>query len=239
MAVLGGLVLIVLAALLALGTWQVFRLSWKLDLIARVDQRIHAEPVPPPSADRWAGIGRDADEYRRLRVSGTFLHGAEALVQATTAQGPGFWVMTPLRTPSGETFLINRGFVPSDRRDPATRSEGQVQGEVVVTGLLRLTEPGGGYLRENDAAADRWYSREVAAIFAARGLQQPPPFFIDADATPNPGGLPRGGLTVVRFTNNHLVYAATWYGLALLLAGAAIWIVRDERRRWLAARQSG
>ena len=148
----------------------------------------------------------------------------------------GFWVLTP--SPDGRWFtvLVNRGFVPPDRRDPAARAQGQiVRRSTVVTGLLRMTEPRGGFLRSNDPAADRWYSRDVAAIAAARGPDDAAPYFIDADATPNPGGLPVGGLTVVAFRNNHLVYAVTWYGLALIVLGAAVVFVlfheRSDRRR--------
>ena len=123
--------------------------------------------------------------------------------------------MTPLETP-GFTLLVNRGFVPRERRDPATRAAGNTAGPTTVTGLLRMTEPGGGFLRANDPAANRWYSRDVAAIAAARGLGRTAPYFVDADAAPNPGGLPVGGLTVVKFPDNHLVYALTWFALMLL-----------------------
>ena len=142
----------------------------------------------------------------------------------------GFWVVTPLRTTSGDVVLVNRGFVPPERRDPATRGEGDPQAEVTVTGLLRMTEPKGAFLRTNDPASDRWYSRDVAAIAAARGLSQVAPFFIDADATPNAGGYPIGGLTVIAFPNNHLIYALTWFALALMLAGAYLRIVRGTPR---------
>ena len=134
--------------------------------------------------------------------------------------------LTPLQSPAF-TVLVNRGFVPQDRRSPATRPEGQVAGEVTVTGLLRLSEPGGGYLRSNDPAGNRWYSRDVAAIAAAGKLGATAPFFIDADATPNPGGLPVGGLTVVRFRNSHLSYALTWFALA---GGLALAVAIARRR---------
>ncbi len=219
------------AVLLGLGTWQVYRLQWKLDLIARVDARVHAAPVGPPGPQVWPEVTADADQYRHVAARGTFDNSRETFVQAVTEQGAGFWVLTPLHTAAGFSVLVNRGFVPTDRRDPASRAAGQVSGETGVSGLLRVTEPGGAFLRRNDPADDRWYSRDVAAIAAKRGLAEPvAPYFIDADATPNPGGLPIGGLTVVSFPNNHLVYAITWYALALMLAGALIWAVRDERR---------
>jgi surfeit locus 1 family protein len=210
----------------ALGVWQVERLAWKRALIARVEARIHATPSALPSPATWSAI-TDRDAYRRIRVTGTFDHAAETLVKAVTEQGDGFWVVTPLRTAQG-VVLINRGFVPGDRRAPASRSAGQLAGPVTVTGLLRITEPGGAFLRSNDPAADRWYSRDVAAIARARGLGKIAPFFIDADATPNLGGYPIGGLTVVRFSDNHLVYALTWFGLALLCAFAAWQVVRQR-----------
>ncbi|MGN1287538.1 MAG: SURF1 family protein [Bradyrhizobium sp.] len=213
----------------ALGVWQIERRAWKLALIERVEQRMHAAPVAPPPQASWPDVTAARDEYRRVTVAGTFLNADETLVQAVTNEGPGFWVLTPLRMAGGTTVLVNRGFVPPDRRDPATRSDGNPQGLINVTGLLRMSEPKGGFLRSNGPAAGRWYSRDVAAIAATHGLPQVAPYFIDADATPNPGGAPLGGLTIVRFPNNHLIYALTWFALASMLAGTLLRIVSRSR----------
>jgi len=213
-----GLCVLLAFAFAALGVWQVERRAWKLDLIARVTARSTAAPAPLPPRAAW----REDQSYRRVRVTGTLLNDRETLVQAVTDYGPGWWVMTPLRTDT-TTLLVNRGFVPNERRDPKTRQAARSNDPVTITGLLRTTEPGGGFLRSNDPAANRWYSRDVAAIARARGLRDTPPFFLDADATPNPGGYPVGGLTVIAFRNNHLVYALTWFALAALsVAGAAM-----------------
>ena len=212
------------AGLIALGTWQVQRRAWKLDLIARVDARLAAPPVPAP-----ADAGAD-DAYRRVAATGTFLRGRDSFVQASTVRGPGWWVLTPLRTARG-TILVNRGYV-ARRAAPSPPA-----GTVTVVGLLRLSEPGGGFLRTNDARTDRWYSRDVAAIAARRRLGATAPYFIDADAAPatpaaTAPAAPVGGLTVVRFTNNHLVYAITWYVLAVMTAaGCIVWIVAGRRGR--------
>ncbi|WGU41994.1 MULTISPECIES: SURF1 family protein [unclassified Phenylobacterium] len=207
--------LLLAAGFAALGVWQLERRAWKLDLIARVEARIHA---PPRLLTDLSGLS-DADAYRRVRLRGAFQNDRETLVQALTERGAGWWVMTPLRTPAG-TVLVNRGFVPALYRDPATRPP--PSGTVEVTGLLRASEPGGGFLRSNDPGSGRWYSRDVAAIARAHGLGEVAPVFIDAEATPG-AGYPVGGLTVVAFRNAHLVYALTWFGLAALsLAGAAI-----------------
>lgn len=218
------------SGLVALGTWQVQRMGWKHDLIARVDARVRAAPVEAPARADWPGMNAEADTYRHVRATGRFLYDSETLVQAVTELGAGYWVLTPLRRADGTTILVNRGFVPTDRSAAAARAPSTIPGETTVTGLVRMTEPGGGFLRSNDPTAGRWYSRDVAAIAAARGLSDVAPYFVDADATPNPGGLPVGGLTVVAFHDNHLVYAITWYALALMVAGAAIYVVRDARR---------
>ena len=234
------LALLACAGFVALGSWQLQRLQWKLALIERVEQRVHAAPVPAPGLHDWPQVSAASDEYRRVKVSGTLLTSLSARVQASTELGSGFWLMTPLRVADGAVFMINLGFIPVDalHKPPPPQPAGPFE----VTGLLRISEPGGGFLRHNDPAGDRWYSRDVAAIAATRGLQGVAPYFIDADAASTArlaagsGAAPVGGLTVISFHNSHLVYALTWYGLALMMAGACYWVVRDERRRSRAGR---
>jgi len=221
----------------ALGTWQVYRLQWKLALIERVEQRVHAAPVPAPGPERWAQLSAESDEYRQVRLAGTYQYDKTTRVQAVTDLGSGYWLMTPLQTTEGGTVLVNRGFIPLGQ-GAAAPDAGQRIGTAEVTGLLRMSQPGGAFLRKNDPAAGRWYSRDVEAIAAALGLGSVAPYFVDADAAsagrdarqaPQPA--PVGGLTVVSFHNNHLVYALTWYALALMVAGAFYWVARHERRR--------
>jgi surfeit locus 1 family protein len=205
--------------LIGLGVWQVERRAWKLELIDRIERRVDAAARPIPSAESWPAITAANGEYRHVAVAGHFLHDRETLVKAVTEDGGGYWVLTPLLRDDGKLVLINRGFVPSERRDASMRQDGNPDGQVEITGLLRITEPKGGFLRDNDPAHDRWFSRDVAAIAAARNLHDVAPFFIDADAGSPGGGGPTGGLTVVRFPNNHLIYALTWFALAFMLAG--------------------
>lgn len=227
------------AGLLALGVWQLQRLAWKQDLIARVEERLGAEPVgaPSPLSDgkTWPSMNRAEHEYRRLRVQGRFDHTREVQVWASTALGSGYWVLTPLwvveqqAAGAGFWLLVNRGFVPPEQRDPAGRA--QPQGPQQITGLLRLSEPGGSLLRRNDASAGRWYSRDVAAVAAAQGLKGPvAPYFIDAGADDPATAVawPRPGLTVLQFSNNHLVYALTWFALAAMVGGAAVLLWRHH-----------
>lgn len=222
------------AGFLALGTWQVKRLAWKEDLIARVEQHVHAQPSAAPEPAAWPGLQRDTDEYKRLSLRGRFAHQHETLVHASTALGSGYWVMTPLRTEQGFWVLVNRGFVSPEWRERTTRLSTEPIGELDVTGLLRLSEPDGRFMQANDAAHGRWYSRDVQAIAKAAGLSDAPvaPYFVDLVA-PEQGpntAWPRPGLTVLQFTNNHLVYALTWFALAAMTAGALGYLVVDERR---------
>jgi surfeit locus 1 family protein len=241
---------LVVITFLALGVWQVQRLAWKTALIARVDARVHAPPVTAPETASWSQVNAESDAYRHVRVTGVFLDKMTSRVQAVTELGSGFWLLTPLCRTDGSIVLINRGFVPAGLHfsegvaDPVpaalaggacagAKNEGRLVHE--VTGLLRLNEPGGAFLRHNDARAGRWYSRDVLAMAAALGLSPVAPYFIDADAGQEamlvaPSGSPAGGLTVIVFHNSHLVYAFTWFALALLTVGGFWWATREEHR---------
>ena len=236
LAVLGVVAVALFAGLCALGTWQVHRLAWKQNLIAQVEQRAHAAPTPAPAQAEWPALTSDNAEYRRVTAKGTYLYDRQTLVQAATELGSGYWVMTPLQLPEGGTVLVNRGFVlPEWRKRQAAGGQAEADaGPVKVDGLLRMGEPGNGFLRNNDPAANLWYSRDLPAIATARGLSDVAPYFIDADASSSPSRDPAqdpvGGLTVLTFPNNHLVYAITWYALALMIIVGVVIFVREDRR---------
>lgn len=214
--------LVCLAILLGLGVWQLARKAEKEALIARIVERSHVEPpAAPPPFDAWDAR---ADEFGRVRVRGTFLHDRETLVHGLAPGEPGralqgFYVLTPLRRDDGTTILINRGFVPTELKDPKDRAAGQVAGEATVTGMLRASETRGLFVPESDPKRDAWFTRDIPGIAAARGLTRVAPYLIEADATPNPGGWPRGGQLRVDLPNNHLQYAFTWFGIAACLIG--------------------
>ena len=204
--------------LIGLGVWQVERRTWKLDLIDRVDRRVAAAPAAAPGPRAWPGIDRDHDEYRHVRVSGHFVNVHPVLVKALTELGGGYWVLALFRTDQGFDVLVNRGFVPEAAAAGTRDGTQRLQAQTSIVGLLRITEPKGAFLRSNDPDQDRWYSRDVAAIGARLGVTDLAPYFIDADASANGTGEPVGGLTVVSFPNNHLIYAVTWFSLAIMLA---------------------
>lgn len=204
----------------ALGIWQVERLAWKRDLIARVEARVNATPAPLPPRAIWEAIPPRDIEYRRVRMTGRFRADADTLVDALTERGAGYWVLTPLVTAQG-MVLVNRGFVPQESV-PQSNQRRDIPPPTTITGLVRLSEPQGRFLRRNQPSQDKWYSRDVEAIAKARGLGPVAPFFIDADASRETGGGPIGGMTVVRFRNAHLVYALTWFALAALCVAGLV-----------------
>lgn len=235
--------LIVLFA--GLGSWQVQRLQWKLALIERVESRVHSAPAAPPPPARWGQLSAASDEYRRVKLSGVFLYQFTTPVQAVSELGSGYWLLTPMCTSDGFIVLVNRGFVPMADglldRYPGKRADAgapvctpSMAPRHDVVGLLRMSEPHGGFLRENDPQHNRWYSRDVAAIAQARGLYNVAPYFVDAAQDQDPADAPdhpTGGLTVITFHNNHLVYAFTWYALALMVIGAWWWAARGGANR--------
>ena len=228
LALLLALALLAGAGFVCLGVWQLHRLAGKEALIARVERNVHAVPAPAPGPAEWSRITPE-DEYRRVRARGRFDYGHEVQVAATTELGSGYWVLTPLRLQEGAWLFVNRGFVAMDQRAQVPR--GAAEGDVV--GLLRLPEPHGRFLQANVPAAGRWYSRDVQAIAATQGLPGPvAPYFIDEVATPQTAARwPRPGLTVLRFPNDHLVYAITWFALAAMMLAAFVYVLRDDRRR--------
>lgn len=214
------LVLLALVLLLALGTWQVKRMYWKEGLLADIQQRTQAAPVPLVDIEKMAASGGDI-EYRTVRLSGTFDHTKEQHFFATFQGQTGYYIYTPLKLADDRTIFVNRGFVPYDMKEPETRKEGAVAGTVNIEGLARarLGSKPSSLLPDNDLAKNIYYWKDLTAMTNRAGLQpaQVLPFFVDANATPNPGGWPKGGVTLIDLPNNHLQYVITWYGLALAL----------------------
>lgn len=237
--------LILFSVFVALGTWQVYRLQWKLALIDRIEQRVHTAAVAAPTMNTWSEVNAANDEYRHVYASGVLLHGSSTKSQAVTELGAGYWLLTPLRAADGTSIFINRGYITEAQNQAIFPNHETVNVSLLgddkpvqIAGLLRISEPGGGFLRKNDASGDRWYSRDTQAIAESRGLANVAPYFIDAKVDRgNPTSSsdtsfirPVAGLTVISFHNSHMVYALTWYALALMVAGAAFWVRREDRK---------
>ena len=241
------LTLVMLPVLLVLGTWQLQRLGWKQDLIAKLEARVAAEPVSYTSVlaefhKSSPDLNTGDVEYMRVRVTGTFDHAEERHVYAPRSSSQGWNVFTLLKPEGGQPpVYVNRGWVPDKFKDPAPRAEGQITGPVTITGLVRLDDPKTMFAAPNDPKGNRWYQRDTWAMrWGEKGppspeelslmrLQGYAPFSIDAEAEPaNPGEWPKGGTTEVHLPNSHLQYVVTWYGLALTLI--VIFVVYARQR---------
>jgi surfeit locus 1 family protein len=231
-------VLAALATLLALGDWQLRRLAWKEDLIARVVERPAGPVRDLPPAANWPALDIAEGEYRPYRLTGRFLHEKEALVFTSLPDprgkfgGPGYWIVTPFALPGGGTVLINRGFAPQGRHLPADRGESFRSADATVTGLMRPGEGRHVFLPNDRPEENVFFARDIAAVAAAKQVPAPvAPFTIDLIAAETPaGGLPQAGETRMAFSNNHLQYAVTWYGLAAALLAVFVAFVAQRRR---------
>ena len=228
-AVLLACILAGIAVLVGLGTWQGFyRLPWKQAMIARVEANLARPPVPLDQVAAMRAAGRDI-EYQPTSATGRFLHQHERYYLATHGGRTGRFVYTPLERADGSIVWVNRGFVPQERIDPATRADGQVAGTVTVTGLARAAPDGppNSFTPDNDVAGNIYHWKSLPQMTQAAGLDASKvvPFFVDAGVGER-GVLPVGGVTLVTFPDNHLQYAVTWYGLALTLVvvgGTFLW----------------
>jgi surfeit locus 1 family protein len=217
-----------LIVLVGLGLWQLDRLEWKRALIDERQSRSQAPAIAlPERLDDPARL-----QYLPVRVRGRFLHDSEFYLTARTRDGHvGLHVVTPMALDDGRTLLIDRGWIPEGRRDPATRAAGQVPGEVALTGLVRLPGWAGlSWLRpDNQAGENVWFWVDPSAMAAAAGLDAMiGEVYLDAGPAENPGGWPKGGQTRINLPNDHLQYAVTWFILAFSLV--VIYVVYHLRR---------
>ncbi|WP_137046177.1 SURF1 family protein [Pseudolabrys sp. FHR47] len=225
-----------LAVLLSLGTWQLQRMTWKENLIATLDARIDQAPQPLPSRTAWPSLREADSEYARVKFIATLLPGEAFVYTAGSSLRPdvtsqGFWVFAPAQLADGVVVLVNRGFVPTERKDAATRRQGTSSGAVEIVGYMRWPESRGMFAPADDMKADVFFTRDPQAMAAARGWTVDAPFYIDQELPVPAGGLPKPGRIDVKLPNNHWQYAITWYGLALALIGVyGAWLVGRLRR---------
>ena len=225
-----------LATFVGLGTWQIQRKAWKEALIATLQQRLSAAPVDLPSREQWGRLDPAKDEFRHVKFSAAFVPGAEALVYAGSSalrsdvSGPGYWVLAPVRLPAGGLVVINRGFVPEGRQDSATRSGGEIAGNVELVGVMRWPEPRGTFSPKDQLERNLWFVRDPVAIASAKGWGDAAPFLIELESPQPPGGLPRAGALKVNLRNEHLQYAITWYGLAVVVVVMFAFWFRTRRQ---------
>lgn len=237
---LGLLVLAAMAILVSLGIWQLQRKVWKEALIASIDMRSHGQAVSIPDEATWTSWHPEENEFRRVSLTGTFLHNREipvyGLLPAEQAGAgvssalQGTYLFTPLQLADGAIVFVNRGFVPNNKLVDAQRPPG----EVSVTGILRAPETRGLFVPENKPVDGQWFTRDIAAMASHRHIERFAPFYVEADPSTGSGNTPtlwpKGGVTrQVVLKNDHLQYALTWFGLALVLAAMSVYSLFRKR----------
>lgn len=223
------------ALLIGLGKWQLDRKIWKENLIATITARSSAPPESLPLPAAWPHLSQATDEYRRVRFSAEYLIDRQALVYTAGSafrpdvSGAGYWVFTPARLAGGGIVVVNRGFVPFDRKELASGGQ-RAPIKVDITGVLRWPETRGFFTPDDDPQQNIWYVRRPRVIAAAKGWGTVAPFYIDQENPQPAGGWPRAGKLVVALPDNHLQYALTWFALALGLIGIyGAWLFRRLR----------
>ena len=227
---------IAVTVFVALGTWQLERRVEKLALIETLDRRLSAVPVALPDRKLWPQLDRAEDEYRRVRFSAAFVPAAEALAYAgpspfpSDMPGAGYWVFAQARTTSGDLLVVNRGYVPEGEKDTNMRAASEGAANVEVIGVMRWPQPRSYFAPADDPLRNLWFVRDHLAIARAKGWGEVAPFYVELEEPQPPGGLPRPAPLRPNIRNEHLQYAITWYGLAVVLIVMLLFWMRAQRR---------
>lgn len=229
--------LLAVAIFIGLGSWQLQRKAWKEALIESLEQHLSAPPVDLPPRERWAALDPGHDEFQRVKFSAALLPGAEALVYTSGSalrsdvSGAGYWVFAPARLPAGGLVVVNRGFVPQGWEGPATGDAASTPANADLVGVMRWPESRGVFSPKDDPGRNLWFVRDPVAIAAAKGWGDVAPFYIELESPQPASGLPRAGRLRANLRNEHLQYAITWYGLALVVVTMFVFWVSGRAGR--------
>jgi cytochrome oxidase assembly protein ShyY1 len=233
--------LLMVTLFVGLGIWQLQRRAAKHVLIAALNERLAAPPVPLPPPSQWKVLTPDADEFRRVSFTATYEARLDAMVYSSGSalrediSGPGTWAFLPARLPTGETVAVNAGFIPNTMQDRNQQDRAVAQlitnRPVVLTGYIRFPLEPGLLTPDFEHSKRLWFTRDHVAMAQALGWDQVAPFYIDLEAPAPPNGIPKPGPLIVNLRDDHMQYAITWFGLAgaVLIAFALWW--RGQARR--------
>ena len=214
-----GFGIIGIVILVSLGNWQMRRLEWKEDILAQIDARIAADPVALPE-----DIDPDADRYLAVTAEGRMTTEELHVYASSKATGAIYRVVAAFELADGRRIMVDRGWIK-----PEDKASARDELDVRVEGNLHWPEERDSYTPENDLAANIWFARDVDAMAAALNTA---PILIVARKTSqiNPAVTP---LPVTRtgIPNDHLNYAVTWYGLALVWLAMTLYYLRRMRAK--------
>ena len=236
----GVFTLAMVAVFVGLGMWQLQRRVEKHALVAALTERLAAAPGSLPSPAQWRALSAASDEFRRVSFEATYASAPDAMVYSSGSSvrediaGPGTWAFMPARLSTGETVVINSGFVQNTMQDRAQQDRAVtrlVTGEPVkLTGYIRFPENAGMLTPAENTAKRLWFTRDHLAMARALGWGEVAPFYIDLEQPVPVSGIPKPGPLEVHLKDDHLQYAITWFALASAVVIAfGIWL-RGQRR---------
>lgn len=232
--------LIMVSVLASLGVWQLRRKDEKHALITALTERLAAAPVALPASAQWPSLTPAHDEFRRVKFSATLQNKPDAMVYSSGSAvrddvtGPGTWTFVPARLADGRSVVINAGFVQNTMQDRAQQDRAVrplITGTPVeLTGYLRFPESAGTLTPHEDGSKRLWFTRDVPSMAQVLAWGEVAPFYIDLESPQPASGTPKPGPLHVRLKDDHLQYAITWFGLALVVAGAFVaWVIQRCR----------
>ena len=192
-----------LGVLMSLCIWQMQRLSWKQDILAEIDSRIAAQPITLPQS-----VSEKDDKYLPVTISGDMEPGEIHVLVSVKQVGAGYRIIQSFST-EDRTILVDRGFVPT-----TAKMDERLNGQMEVTGNLHWPDEIDSYTPEPDIDANIWFARDVPNLAAALGAE---PVLLIARSETDPGITPLP-VDTAGIPNDHLQYAITWFGLALVWA---------------------
>lgn len=200
--------------MIGLSIWQVERLHWKEGLIADRQARVSAAPIELPESG-----GDPAEiEFRRVHLTGHFQNDHEMYLAARSMNGNvGYHIITPMILAAGGTVLVDRGWVPIEKKSPESRVQGQLAGDLSLDGVVRLSQHQAFMQPDNEPDKNVWFFLDLPAMTAKVGLPARSDIYVEAGPGEIPGGYPLGGQTRINLPNDHLQYAITWALLAAAL----------------------
>jgi cytochrome oxidase assembly protein ShyY1 len=232
--------LAMVALFVGLGVWQLQRRAEKHALIAALAERLAAAPDSLPQRAQWNALDPARDEFRRVRFTASYQHAADAMVYSSGSavrddvSGPGTWAFLPARLSTGETVVINAGFVQNTMQDRGVEDRAVarlVTGEpVALTGYIRFPERAGVLTPAENVEKRLWFTRDHRSMARALGWGEVAPFYIDLESPVPESGIPKPGPLEVHLKDDHMQYAITWFALAgaVVIAFAVWW--RAQRR---------
>lgn len=232
--------LIMVSVLTSLGVWQLRRKDEKRALIAALTERLAAAPVNLPFLAQWSALTPARDEFRRVSFSATFEPKPDAMVYSSGSavrediSGPGTWTFVPAHLADGRVVVVNAGFVQNTMQDRAQQDRAVARlltGEpVTLTGYLRFPEKPGSFTPAEDVSKRLWFTRDHLAMAQRLGWGEVAPFYVDLESPVPPSGIPKPGSLQVHLKDDHLQYAITWFGLAIVVAATFGFWVAGQRR---------